>query len=125
MTTARTAPAQPAATCCAPLAAAPLSPDEAAATASLFKALADPHRVRIVNLLATRPEPVCVCHLQAILGLAQPTVSHHLKKLVAAGLLTRTQRGTWAYYALEPTALARLAAVTAPPTTGTSTGGTS
>jgi ArsR family transcriptional regulator, arsenate/arsenite/antimonite-responsive transcriptional repressor len=125
MTTARTVLAQPAAACCAPLAAAPLSPDEAAATASLFKALADPHRVRIVNLLATRPKPVCVCDLQAVLGLAQPTVSHHLKKLVQAGLLTRSQRGTWAYYALEPTALARLAAVTAPPTTGTSTGGTS
>jgi ArsR family transcriptional regulator len=125
MTTALTVLAQPAAACCAPLAAAPLSPDEAAATASLFKALADPHRVRIVNLLATRPKPVCVCDLQAVLGLAQPTVSHHLKKLVQAGLLTRSQRGTWAYYALEPTALARLAAVTAPPTTGTSTGGTS
>ena len=66
-----------------------------------------------MNLLATRAEPVCVCDFQALLGLAQPTVSHHLKKLVAAGLLTRTQRGTWAYYALEPGAMERLAAVTA------------
>jgi hypothetical protein len=57
----RTAPARPAAACCAPLAAAPLSADGAAATAALFKALADPHRVRIVNLLATCPELVCVC----------------------------------------------------------------
>ncbi|HZD72428.1 MAG TPA: metalloregulator ArsR/SmtB family transcription factor [Actinomycetota bacterium] len=104
-----------AAECCVPLAAPVLSADEAAATASLFKALAEPHRVRVLNLLATSPDPVCVCDLQAVLGLAQPTVSHHLKKLVNAGLLTRSQRGTWAYYALEPTAMARLAAVTAPP----------
>jgi ArsR family transcriptional regulator, arsenate/arsenite/antimonite-responsive transcriptional repressor len=124
MTTLPTAPAPPATACCAPLAAAVLSDQEAAATASLFKALADPHRVRIVNLLATSAEPVCVCDLQAVLGLAQPTVSHHLKKLVGAGLLTRTQRGTWAYYALEARALERLAAVTAPPTTGSNNGGT-
>jgi ArsR family transcriptional regulator, arsenate/arsenite/antimonite-responsive transcriptional repressor len=109
--------AEPPAACCAPLAAAVLSEREAAATASLFKALADPHRVRILNLLATSPDPVCVCDLQALLGLAQPTVSHHLKKLVTAGLLTRTRRGTWAYYALEPTAMGRLAAVTATPAT--------
>jgi ArsR family transcriptional regulator len=67
------------AACCAPLAAPALSADAAAATAALFRALADPHRVRIVNLLATSAEPVCVCDLQALLGLAQPTVSHHLK----------------------------------------------
>jgi ArsR family transcriptional regulator len=114
-TSSTTATAPPAAACCAPLAAAVLSDQEAAATASLFKALADPHRVRILNLLATSSEPVCVCDLVAVLGLAQPTVSHHLKKLVNAELLTRTQRGTWAYYALEPTAMARLASVTAPP----------
>ncbi len=121
-TTTVSAPA--AVACCAPLAAEVLSDQEAAATASLFKALADPHRVRILNLLATSAEPVCVCDLVAVLGLAQPTVSHHLRKLVGAGLLTRTQRGTWAYYALEPTALARLAAVTAPPTTDQDNGGT-
>jgi ArsR family transcriptional regulator len=115
MTISATAPSP--AACCAPLAAAVLSDEEAAATAGLFKALADPHRVRIVNLLATSPEPVCVCDLVAVLGLAQPTVSHHLKKLAGAGLLTRTQRGTWAYYTLEPRAMERLAAVTAPPVT--------
>jgi len=124
MTTTTTVSAPPTAACCAPLAAAVLSDQEAAATASLFKALADPHRVRILNLLATSAEPVCVCDLVAVLGLAQPTVSHHLKKLVGGGLLTRTQRGTWAYYALEPTAMARLAAVTAPPTTDQDNGGT-
>jgi ArsR family transcriptional regulator len=109
--TPRTAPTGPAARCCAPLAAPVLSDQEAAATASLFKALADPHRVRIVNLLATIPKPVCVCEFTGPLGLAQPTVSHHLKKLVAAGLLDREQRGTWAFYSLNRDALGRLAAV--------------
>jgi ArsR family transcriptional regulator len=103
--------------CCAPLAAPTLSPQAAAATAALFKALADPSRVRILNLLATNPAPVCVCDLVAALHLAQPTVSHHLKKLTDAGLLTRTQRGTWAYYTLHPQAMTRLAAITAPPAT--------
>jgi ArsR family transcriptional regulator, arsenate/arsenite/antimonite-responsive transcriptional repressor len=100
-----------AAGCCAPLGAASLSDGEAEATARLFKALADPHRVRIINLLATSPDPVCVCEFTGPLGLSQPTVSHHLKKLVAAGLLDREQRGTWAYYSLNRDALGRLAAV--------------
>jgi ArsR family transcriptional regulator, arsenate/arsenite/antimonite-responsive transcriptional repressor len=102
----------PLAACCAPLAAPTLSSQEAAATAALFKALADPHRVRIVNLLATSPGPVCVCEFTAPLGLSQPTVSHHLKKLTDAGLLTREQRGQWAYYALDRRAMERLAAIT-------------
>ncbi|MPZ74110.1 MAG: metalloregulator ArsR/SmtB family transcription factor [Nitriliruptorales bacterium] len=97
--------------CCAPLRAATLSDDQSAATAALFKALADPHRVRIVNLLATSDEPVCVCDLTEPLGIAQPTVSHHLKKLVAAGLLRREQRGVWAYYSLDTDAMRRLADV--------------
>jgi ArsR family transcriptional regulator, arsenate/arsenite/antimonite-responsive transcriptional repressor len=97
--------------CCAPLGAASLSDAEAEATARLFKALADPHRVRIVNLLATSHDPVCVCEFTAPLGLSQPTVSHHLKKLVQAGLLEREQRGTWAYYSLNRDVLGRLAAV--------------
>jgi ArsR family transcriptional regulator len=97
--------------CCGPLAGATLSDEEAAATADLFKALADPARVRIVNVLATSGEPVCVCHLVEPLGLSQPTVSHHLKKLTEAGLLDREQRGKWAYYALRPQAADTLAAV--------------
>ena len=100
-----------AAACCAPLDAPVLSAEEAAATAALFRALADPHRVRIVNLLATSPDPVCVCELTPSLGISQPTVSHHLKKLVTAGLLDREQRGVWAYYSLDRDALRRLAAV--------------
>jgi ArsR family transcriptional regulator, arsenate/arsenite/antimonite-responsive transcriptional repressor len=112
MTTATSSAATTTATaCCAPLGAASLSDDEAEATARLFKALADSHRVRIVNLLATSPDPVCVCEFTGPLGLSQPTVSHHLKKLVQAGLLDREQRGTWAYYSLNRDALGRLAAV--------------
>jgi ArsR family transcriptional regulator, arsenate/arsenite/antimonite-responsive transcriptional repressor len=97
--------------CCGPLAGATLSDQEATATADVFKALADPARVRIVNMLATSGEPVCVCHLIEPLGLSQPTVSHHLKRLTEAGLLDREQRGRWAYYALRPQAVERLAAV--------------
>ena len=97
--------------CCAPLAAEALSLDEAEATAELFAVLSDPSRVRIVNLLATAGEPVCACNLEAPVGLAQPTVSHHLKKLVEAGLLEREQRGRWAYFSLRSEAIEKLAAV--------------
>ena len=97
--------------CCAPLAAETLSNDEATATAELFRALADPARVRIVNLIATSGEPVCACHLNAPVGLSQPTVSHHLKLLVDAGLLAREQRGKWAHFSLRPEAIEKLAAV--------------
>ncbi|HET7043406.1 MAG TPA: metalloregulator ArsR/SmtB family transcription factor [Gaiellaceae bacterium] len=97
--------------CCAPLAAPTVSDEEAAATAAIFRALGDPHRVRIVNLIATRGEPVCACELYEPLGLAQPTVSHHLKKLTAAGLLVREQRGRWAYFSIERDAVEKLAAV--------------
>jgi ArsR family transcriptional regulator len=95
--------------CCQPLAAPTLSEEEAEATASLFKALADPARVRIVNVLATSENPVCACEFMPALGLAQATVSHHLKKLTDAGLLEREQRGKWAYFSLNPEAAARLA----------------
>jgi ArsR family transcriptional regulator len=97
--------------CCGPLAGATLSDEEAAATAEVFKALADPARVRIVNVLATSGSPVCVCHLIEPLALSQPTVSHHLKKLTDVGLLDREQRGRWAYYALRPEAADTLAAL--------------
>lgn len=98
-------------TCCRPLDGPPMSSDDAEATAALFKALADPARVRLVNLLAAGDGPVCVCELTPALGLSQPTVSHHLKKLTQAGLLVREQRGVWAYYSLDRAALARLAAL--------------
>jgi ArsR family transcriptional regulator len=98
--------------CCAPLATLGLSDAEADATAALFRALGDPARVRIVNVLATRDEPLCACELQAPLGLSQPTVSHHVRKLVDAGLLLRERRGRWAYLSLRPDALSRLASLT-------------
>ncbi len=97
--------------CCAPLDSPLLSDEEATATAELFRALADPARVRIVNLLATRSGPVCACNLIEPLGLSQPTVSHHLKKLVEAGLLEREQKGRWAYFSLRREAARKLAAV--------------
>jgi len=97
--------------CCAPLAARTVSDAEAAATAELFRALGDPARVRIVNLLATSSEPVCACELYEPLGLSQPTVSHHLKKLTEAGLLEREQRGKWAFFSLKRDAVETLAAV--------------
>src|SRR3989442_10598352 len=97
--------------CCAPLAAPLLSEEEADATATLFKALGDPARVRAVNLLATAGEPVCICELIEPLGLSQPTVSHHMRKLLEAGLVEREQRGKWAYFSLKRDAVEKLAAV--------------
>lgn len=97
--------------CCRPLAAPSLSDDEIETTAQLFKTLGDPTRVRIIHLLATSEEAVCVCKLIEPLGLTQPTVSHHLKKLTDAGLVVREQRGVWAYYTLDEDALSRLGAL--------------
>jgi ArsR family transcriptional regulator, arsenate/arsenite/antimonite-responsive transcriptional repressor len=99
------------AACCAPLGGVRMSQEDASITASVFRALGDPHRVRIVNLLANAPGPVCVCDLTPELGLSQPTVSFHLKKLVQAGLLAREQRGVWAYYSIDRRALTRLAEI--------------
>ena len=96
--------------CCRPL-DDDLTNEDAEATAAVFKALSDPARVRIVSMLARNPESVCVCELTPSLGLSQPTVSHHLKKLVRAGLLTREQRGVWAYYTLDRDGLERAGSV--------------
>jgi len=97
--------------CCRPLAAPSLSDSETESAAAVFKALGDPARVRILNLVATSDVPVCACNLIEPLGLSQPTVSHHLKKLTDAGLLRREQRGVWAYYSIEPETVARLRAL--------------
>jgi ArsR family transcriptional regulator, arsenate/arsenite/antimonite-responsive transcriptional repressor len=97
--------------CCVPLASPAIGEAEAFATAELFKALADPARVRIVNALATSAEPVCACEFEPTLGLSQPTVSHHLKKLTEVGLLEREQRGKWAYFSLKREAVEKLALV--------------
>ena len=100
--------------CCGPLGAPLLADDEAAATAELFKALADPARIRIVNVLATTDGPVCVCELIEPLGLTQPAVSYHLRVLLQAGLVQRERRGQFTYYALRGDALSRLAMLVAP-----------
>ncbi|MGZ5352319.1 MAG: ArsR/SmtB family transcription factor [Actinomycetota bacterium] len=99
------APAQ----CCVPLDSRGMSDQDAETTAAVFRSLAEPNRVRIVNLLMTAGEPVCVCDLTPQLDLSQPTVSFHLKKLAQAGLLEREQRGVWAYYAVDREALEGLA----------------
>lgn len=103
--------------CCTPLVGTTLSDAEASELERLFKALADRHRLRILNhLLQAGGEPVCVCEFQPTLGISQPTVSHHLKQLVSAGLLEREKRGTFAYYRLAPGALDRVAGLIATPT---------
>jgi ArsR family transcriptional regulator len=99
------------AACCTPLAAPRMSEAEAATTAAVFKALGEPARVRIMNLLANSGGTACVCDLTPALGLSQPTVSHHVKKLTEAGLLRREQRGIWVHYSIDPTALARVRTV--------------
>lgn len=94
-----------------------MSEAEAAELERLLKALADRHRLRILNiLLAADGQPVCVCAFPPLLGISQPTVSHHLKQLLEAGLLEREKRGTFAYYSLAPGALDRVGALLAPRT---------
>ena len=94
--------------CCSPLVRATLSAGQAVELELVFKALADRNRVRILNLLASADDAVCVCALEPALGLAQPTVSYHLKLLVTAGLLEREQRGRFGYYRIVPGALDQL-----------------
>ncbi len=87
-----------------------MSAEEATSLAAKFKAISDPTRLRLLSLVAARENgEACVCDLNEPLDLSQPTVSHHLKLLVDAGLLTRSKRGTWSYYSLVPGALPALA----------------
>jgi len=89
--------------CCVPVLRARLRRDDAEALAVAFKAIADPGRLRLLSFIASQPgAEACVCNLVEPLGLAQPTVSHHLKVLTAAGLLARERRGTWMFYRLVP-----------------------
>jgi ArsR family transcriptional regulator len=101
----------PAVACCTPVASEKFTRGTSKTLASVFKALADPSRIQIVNMLANAENPVCVCEFMPRLGLSQGTVSFHLKKLLDVGLLEREQRGTWAYYSLDREALSRLAGV--------------
>jgi ArsR family transcriptional regulator len=88
--------------CCSP-GAGGLAAEHAADVAKVFKALADPARVRLLSIIASTPEgEACVCDLTEPVGLSQPTVSHHMKLLTEAGLVTREQRGKWAHFAVAP-----------------------
>lgn len=97
------------ASCCSPLAGGALDEATAERLARVFHALGDRHRVRLLSLIAgSAGAEACICDLTAPVGLAQPTVSHHMKLLVDAGLVTREQRGKWAYYRIAPDAAAPL-----------------
>src|SRR3954470_684816 len=100
--------------CCAPLGAPSLSEHEADELERVFKALADRHRVKILNrLLAAGSEAVCVCEFEEILGLKQSTVSYHLKLLADAGIIVREQRGKYGYFSVASGALERVAGLLA------------
>jgi ArsR family transcriptional regulator len=101
------------AACCAPSGAG-LRDKDVSREVSVFKALSDPNRLRLLSIVkANQAGESCVCDLTEPLNLSQPTVSHHLKILVDAGLLHREKRGTWAYYSLVPGALERTAGLLA------------
>lgn len=101
---------QDAATCCPDFLLRTPSDAEAQQAAEVFRALADPARVKLLSLIAAAPSAgVCVCDLWNAVGLSQSTVSHHLKVLLAAGLVTRHQKGTWAYYRVREESLRGLA----------------
>jgi ArsR family transcriptional regulator, arsenate/arsenite/antimonite-responsive transcriptional repressor len=98
--------------CCAPLGQSALSDDDATLLEQVFKALADRHRVKILNrLLSAGGEAVCVCDLEDLLELKQPTVSYHLKQLLSAGILEREKRGSFAYFSISDGALERVCAL--------------
>lgn len=93
-------------TCCASVIGSVISVEDAERTARTFKALGDTTRVRLLSLISASPDgEACICDLTGPVGLSQPTVSHHMKQLVDAGLATREQRGRWAYYRVVPDAL--------------------
>ena len=101
-------------TCCASAGTPALGAEEAKRKALVFKALADPNRLRLLSIVKADPDgESCVCDLTEPLKLGQPTVSHHLKILVDTGLLHRQKRGTWAYYSLVPGALEQTAGLLA------------
>ena len=108
-TTALPVPGGDLAACCSPISGGVLDEDAAERLARLFRALGDRHRVRLLSLIAAADGgEACICDLTGPLGLAQPTVSHHMKQLAEAGLVTREQRGKWAYYRVAPQAMQAL-----------------
>ena len=102
--------------CCTPLTGTAMSAEQADRVAPLLKALADPVRLRLVSLIASSTTgEACVCDLNDAFDLSQPTISHHLKQLHAAGLLDREKRGVWVYYAVRPEALSAVATLFSAP----------
>lgn len=95
--------------CCSPLLTVPLGAGEAERLAAGFRVLGDPARLRLLSLIAAQPGGACTCDLTADVALTQPTVSHHLKVLLDAGLVTRERRGQYTYYAVSPDRLGILA----------------
>ncbi|MBL1101925.1 ArsR/SmtB family transcription factor [Streptomyces coffeae] len=99
---------QAVAPCCPPLTERPFTAEEAETAARMFKALGDPIRLRLFSAVASHQDgEACVCDISDV-GVSQPTVSHHLKKLKEAGLLTSERRGTWVYYRVAPSVLAAM-----------------
>jgi ArsR family transcriptional regulator len=97
---------------CPPLLQQPLEAGEAEQLASALRVVADPARLRLLSLIQAQPDhEACVCHLTEPLGLSQPTVSHHLKVLLQAGLVERERRGSWAYFRIREEPLAALRAL--------------
>ena len=102
--------------CDIPLVREPIDETAAAGLALVFKALGDPVRLRLVSLIgAHQGGEVCVCELTEAFDLTQPTISHHLKVLRGAGIITSERRGTWVYYRLEPAVLDRMGALLTAP----------
>lgn len=97
--------------CCSPLLAGHLTPEEAMRLAGIFRVLGEPVRLQMLSLIAAQPNrEVCACELVKPLGLSQPTISHHLKVMYETGLLEKERRGTWIYYRIVPEQLAILGA---------------
>ena len=103
------------AVCCAPLAREALSGEQAGELARVFKAMGDPVRLRLLSLIASHAGgEACVCDLTGVFDLAGPTISHHLRVLREAGLISGERRGTWVYYRVRPDLLGRLSDVLVP-----------
>lgn len=101
--------------CCAPLVREPLSTEQSVELSRVFKALGDPVRLRLLSLIASHEGgEACVCDLTGVFDLSGPTISHHLKVLREAGLITGDRRGTWIYYRVQPHALQQLSDVLVP-----------
>lgn len=101
--------------CCSPVTGGIVTDDAAETLARMFKALGDPTRVKLLSMIAAADDgEACICDMTGPVGLSQPTVSHHMKQLVEAGLAVREQRGKWAYYRVAPGVLGSLANALAP-----------